>query len=95
MEEVLREVFKVVKSADMAVEINTSGLRKPVKEVYPNEQILKILHEYRIPLALGSDAHSPKDVGKDFDIAKQLIHKYGNGRISIFTRRQRSEAAVS
>lgn len=95
MEEVLREVFKVVKSADMAVEINTSGLRKPVKEVYPNEQILKIVHEYRIPLALGSDAHSPNDVGKDFDIAKELIHKYGSGRISIFTQRQRSEVAVS
>ncbi len=95
MEEILREVFKVVKSVDIAVEINTSGLRKPVKEVYPSEQILKILHEYRIPLALGSDAHSPNDVGKDFDIAKELIHKYGNGRISIFTQRQRSEAAVS
>jgi histidinol-phosphatase (PHP family) len=94
MEEVLREVFKVVKSADMAVEINTSGLRKPVKEAYPSEQILKILHEYNIPLALGSDAHVPGDVGKDFGIARQLIEKYGNGRISLFTKRQRSEAHI-
>ena len=95
MEEVLRESFKVVKSSDIAVEINTSGLRKPVKEIYPSEQILKILHEYRIPLALGSDAHAPGDVGKDFTIAKQLIEKYGNGRISQFTGRQRSEIIVS
>lgn len=95
MEEILREVFKVVKAADMAVEINTSGLRKPVKEVYPSEQILKMLHEYKIPLALGSDAHAPTDVGKDFDIAKQLITTYGNGKISLFSNRQRSEARVS
>ncbi len=95
MEEVLREVFKVVKGADMAVEINTSGLRKPVKEVYPSEQILRILREYHIPLALGSDAHLPGDVGSDFDIAKQLIEKYGSGRISVFTKRQRSELRVS
>jgi histidinol-phosphatase (PHP family) len=94
IEEVLREAFKVVKAADMAVEINTSGLRKPVKEVYPSEQILKILREYQIPLALGSDAHAPTDVGKDFDVARQLIHTYGNGRISIFTNRQRSELSV-
>ncbi|MGA7160401.1 MAG: histidinol-phosphatase HisJ [Bacteroidota bacterium] len=95
MEEVLREVFKAVKSADMAVEINTSGLRKPVKEVYPSEQILRIIREYNIPLTLGSDAHSPADVGKSFDVAKQLIEKYGGGRISVFTRRERSELRIS
>ena len=95
MEDVLREVFKVVKAADIAVEINTAGLRKPVKEVYPSEQILKILREYQIPLALGSDAHTPSDVGKDFDLAKQLIKKYGNGKVSVFTKRQRSELRLT
>jgi histidinol-phosphatase (PHP family) len=95
MEEVLRETFKVVKQANMAVEINTSGLRKPIKEIYPSEQILEILHEYRIPLTLGSDAHSPSDVAKDFDIARQLVEKYGEGKISIFTRRQRGELKIS
>ncbi len=95
MEEVLREVFKVVKAADMAVEINTSGLRKPVKEIYPSEQILQIIHDYNIPLALGSDAHSPGDVGRDFNIARQLIEKYGGGKISVFTNRQRSEVRIT
>ena len=95
MEDVLREVFKVVKGADIAVEINTSGLRKPVKEVYPSEQILRILSEYRVPLTLGSDAHTPSDVGKDFEVAKELVEKYGGGRISLFTQRQRSEAKIS
>lgn len=95
LEELLREVFKVVKAADMAVEINTAGLRKPVKEVYPSEQILKILREYRIPLALGSDAHVPSDVGRDFELARQLVQKYGNGKVSIFTNRQRTEVSLA
>ena len=94
MEEVLREVVKVVKSADIAVEINTSGLRKPVKEVYPSEQILRILAEYGIPLTLGSDAHTPADVGRDFDAARALVEKYGRGKISVFTKRQRSEMSI-
>jgi len=94
MEEVLRETFKVVKEANMAVEINTSGLRKPVKEIYPSEQILKILQEYRIPLTLGSDAHAPGEVGKDFSLARQLIEKYGRGKLSLFTQRQRSEIQI-
>lgn len=94
IEEVLRETFKVVKESGMAVEINTSGLRKPVKEVYPSEQILKIVSEFGIPLTLGSDAHTPTDVGRDFDLAKQLVEKYGKGKISLFSKRVRSEVKI-
>ena len=94
MEEVLREVFKVVKQADMAVEINTSGLRKPVKEVYPSVQILAILKELRIPLSVGSDAHTPTDVGKNLDVARELVERFGGGKISVFTRRQRNEVQI-
>lgn len=94
MEDVLRETFKVVKQSGMAVEINTSGLRKPVKEMYPSETVLSILSEYGIPLTLGSDAHTPTDVGRDFDKAKLLIERYGGGKISVFNKRQRSEVRV-
>lgn len=94
MEEILRETFKVVKQAGMAVEINTSGLRKPVREVYPSEQILSILSELKIPLTLGSDAHTPTDVGRDFDCARQLVQKYGGGKISLYTQRERSEVFI-
>lgn len=94
MEEVLHETFKIVKESGMSVEINTSGLRKPVKEMYPSESVLKIISEYGIPLTLGSDAHAPTDVGRDFDLAKKLIHRYGNGKISVFNKRQRSELLI-
>jgi histidinol-phosphatase (PHP family) len=94
MEEILRETFAVVKQSGMAVEINTSGLRKPVKEMYPSESVLSILAEYGIPLTLGSDAHTPGDVGRDFDLAKQLIERYGRGTISVFSKRQRSEVKI-
>lgn len=94
MEEILRETFKVVKTSGMSVEINTSGLRKPVKEMYTSEKILKIISEYEIPLTIGSDAHTPTDVGRDFDLAKQMVEKYGKGKISIYTKRQRSEVTI-
>jgi histidinol-phosphatase (PHP family) len=91
MEDVLREVFRVVKQSDMAVEINTSGLRKPVHEVYPGDAILSLIREYSIPIAVGSDAHAPEDVARDFDIARALVERYGNGRYSVYSRRERSE----
>lgn len=94
IEEILRETFTVIRQSGMAVEINTSGLRKPVKEVYPSEQILAIVSELGIPLTLGSDAHTPADVGRDFDIARALVEKYGNGKISLYTNRQRTEVRI-
>jgi histidinol phosphatase-like PHP family hydrolase len=46
-------------------------------------------------MTLGSDAHAPADVGRDFDVAVALLERYAEGRLSVFTRRQRSEVKVS
>jgi len=94
MDEIVRETMKAVKASGIVVEINTSGLRKPVAEMYPSENILKIAGELGIPLTLGSDAHTPGDVGRDFDKARALIERYGRGMVSVFTRRQRSEVRI-
>ncbi|MEX1139267.1 MAG: histidinol-phosphatase HisJ [Bacteroidota bacterium] len=93
--ELIRETMKEIRRNNLCIEINTSGLRKPVKEMYPSESILKIAHEIGVPLTLGSDAHDPADVGADFTRAIALVEQYGNGRISVFERRERSEVAVS
>lgn len=69
LEDTIRETMKAIRSNDLCVEINTSGLRKPVKEMYPSEAILDIVHELGIPITLGSDAHAPEEVGRDFDKA--------------------------
>jgi len=94
MDEIVYETMKIVKACDIVVEINTSGLRKPAQEMYPSENILKILGELKIPLTLGSDAHVPEDVSRDFDRAKPLIERYGRGMVSVFSKRQRSEVRV-
>lgn len=95
MTEPIRETMRTIKEHGLCIEINTSGLRKPVNEVYPSQAILAIANEFNIPLTLGSDAHHPSDVGRDFDLAVELIERYGRGRVAIFEKRQRSEVPVS
>ncbi len=58
-----------LKRAGVAVELNTAGLRKPVGELYPAPEVLKILGRFSVPLTFGSDAHCPDAVGRDFDQA--------------------------
>ena len=59
--------IEAVKKSNMAIEINTSGLRKKVKNTLPSPRIIKKIIEEDIPITLGSDAHDPKDVAFEFD----------------------------
>ncbi len=54
------------------MEVNSSGLRKPAKEIYPALHDLKIYCAKGVPITFGSDAHDPHDVGRDFDKARDL-----------------------
>ena len=81
-------LMKCLKENGLATEINTRGLRKPVGEIYPAEEILALIKKYEIPLVFGSDSHSPDEVGRDFDQARELALKYGINRVAQFEKRQ-------
>lgn len=95
IEEACWEALKAIQAEDIAIEINTSGLRKPEHDTYPGVKILERAMELNIPLTLGSDAHKPEQVGLFFDKAVALVEKFGGGRISLFEGRQRREVRVS
>lgn len=94
MREPIRAMMEAIKKENLAIEINTSGLRKPVREPYPGPEILAVARELQIPITLGSDAHTPNEVGADFDVAAALIEQYAGGRISVFEKRQRKEVPL-
>ncbi|MCF8128234.1 MAG: histidinol-phosphatase HisJ family protein [Deltaproteobacteria bacterium] len=77
LKEMVQPVLDKVAAAGMGMELNTSGLRKPVGEIYPSALIVSLARERGIPICFGSDAHSPKEVGKDFSIALQMALNAG------------------
>jgi histidinol-phosphatase (PHP family) len=95
VDQLIVEAMTQIKNAGICIEINTSGLRKPEKEMYPSERILAIARELQIPLTIGSDAHTPEDVGRDFDTIVDLVEAYGRGKISLFDKRERTEVKIS
>jgi len=80
---------KVFKKNDVCVEVNTSGLRHPCKEIYPAKQFLRICYDEGVPITFGSDAHMPEDIGRDFDKAISLVKEVGYEHIIIFTGRMK------
>ena len=86
-EEVLKTA-KVFKECGVVIEINTSGVRKPVKEMYPSLWNLEIYAMLGVALTFGSDAHKPEDVGGDFDKAAALAREAGYKEYVLFKQRK-------
>lgn len=77
------------KKADVAVELNTAGLRKECREIYPSPSILRLAHEHGVPITFGSDAHAPQEVGMDFPQAIELARSTGYRQRCQFIQRKR------
>lgn len=91
----VRETLEVIAEADVAIELNTSGWRKPVNDCYPSREMLVYAAQLGIPVTLGSDAHSPELVGADFDRALTLLYECGFRHIATFESRKRSLVPIA
>jgi histidinol-phosphatase (PHP family) len=78
-----------IEQADVAIEVSTAGLRKPVGELYPDAEFLRMCLELDKPVALSSDAHVPEDLGHGYDRAVELLRGLGVDEIAVFANRER------
>jgi len=83
----LRETVETISKNNMCIEVSTGGLRKPCHQIYPSQDLLKMCFDHALPITLGSDAHSPIDIGADFDKAISLLRKVGYTEIVRFNKR--------
>lgn len=84
-----RRLLEAARSTDTAIELNTAGLRKDCREIYPARPILALASELGVGITFGSDAHAPAELGADFSSALALARSVGYGHHVRFTRRQR------
>ncbi|CAA9519832.1 MAG: Histidinol-phosphatase [uncultured Solirubrobacteraceae bacterium] len=78
-----------IAESQIAVEVSTAGLRKPVGELYPARAFLEMCIDAGCPVALSSDAHVPGDVARDYERALELLDAVGVRELAVFERRER------
>lgn len=83
----VRRALIAIRDAGMCFEVNTSGLRKPVREIYPSADIVRLAAKLGVPVTLGSDAHEARHVGEDFDRALTLLREAGYREVMRFEER--------
>lgn len=88
------DFLQAAQKTGTAIELNTAGLRKECKEIYPSRRILELARETGVAITFGSDAHAPEEVGMNFSDAVQLARNVGYTHCRAFTQRQAIEVKL-
>ncbi|MEJ7652186.1 MAG: histidinol-phosphatase HisJ family protein [Chloroflexia bacterium] len=80
---------------DVVVEANTAGYSKPVNELYPSGELLSALVRQGVRFTLGSDAHAPGEVGRDFEAALAELTTLGVTELVRFEGRRTTEYSIA
>ncbi|MDR0500007.1 MAG: histidinol-phosphatase HisJ family protein [Coriobacteriales bacterium] len=85
-----RELYQAMATeaakAGVMVEVNTSGLHKPVRELYPTQALLEAFCAAKVDCTVSSDAHCPADVGRDLDKGYHAMMLAGYTHVTVPTR---------
>ncbi|MBD3345739.1 MAG: histidinol-phosphatase HisJ family protein [Chitinivibrionales bacterium] len=96
------DVFKLINEtvacaaqSNSCIEINANGyLWSQLYQVRggdPFEHMVKAIKEYKVPITIGSDAHSPAHVAKIFPQLIEYLRHWGIKNVSVFTRKKRGK----
>ncbi|MEA3227869.1 MAG: histidinol-phosphatase [Campylobacterota bacterium] len=89
IDEIAKDALLAIKKADMTIELNVAGYRKPIAEAYPSPSLLKLAYELEIPITFGSDAHTPHQVSMFNDEIVTLAKSIGYKECAFFRKRKR------
>lgn len=84
-----KNALNAIKKANLVVEINSAGFRKPVGEQYPSVNLLEMIAERDISITFGSDAHAKDQVNKNGEICEQIARNLGYNKCVAFKNRDR------
>lgn len=90
IKEIAHKALLAIKDADMVLEINAAGYRKPVGEAYPSKELLQEAYKLDIPITFSSDAHKPEQVGIFDKEVTSLAKEVGYTKCAYFINRKRA-----
>jgi len=86
--EIIKKIFKLMSEYDIALEINTAGLRH-VGEFYPSPTMMRCAQEQGLKfITIGSDSHKIADLGKGIKEAIEYVKSFGFEAVYGFDKRK-------
>jgi len=88
IKDIAKNALKAIKEADMVLELNVAGYRKPIAEAYPSKELLEEAFKLGIAITFSSDAHKPEQVGLYNQEIIQLAKEVGYKECAYFQNRK-------
>ncbi|WZL71614.1 histidinol-phosphatase HisJ family protein [Clostridiaceae bacterium 35-E11] len=83
--DIIEEAFKLLIYRGQGIEVNTSGFRYGLEETVPSKEILLFYKSLGGEIiTIGSDAHKPQDLARQFDYVYHLLSEVGFKYICTF-----------
>jgi len=86
---IIDETVEFIRSRDLAIELSTAGWRKPVNELYPSEEIIRLAIQKGIAFTTASDAHSHVQLGESFERLAEKMSSFGIREVCVYERHKR------
>ena len=86
MDDIQRALDRIA-ATGVAMELNTSGVKKRIPEMNPFPDMLVEMARREIPVVIGADAHNPERVGDGYERALDLLAESGFSHTSHFLNR--------
>lgn len=85
---VIDKILDVIIKSDIAMEVNSSGIRKGLHVPMPDAELIQRYRDKGGKLiTVGSDAHRVEDVGADIPQCLEMLKRIGFGEICVFSRK--------
>src|SRR5205814_7571218 len=88
-QDLVEETLEFIRSRNLAIELSTAGWRKPVNELYPSDEIIRLAAKKGIPFTTASDAHSPVQLGENYDRLTDKMSILGVREVCIYEKHKR------
>lgn len=86
---IAKNALRAIKEADMSIELNVAGYRKPIGEPYPSKELLQEAFKLNIPITFSSDAHSPAQVNLYNEQITKLAREIGYTECAYYENKER------
>ena len=86
IEDLVGETLDVIATRGLAIELSTAGWRKPVNELYPSDEIIRLAMKRGINFTTASDAHSHAQLGENYARLASKMIELGIENVCVFEK---------
>jgi histidinol-phosphatase (PHP family) len=91
---IVNETLDFIRSRDLAIELSTAGWRKPVDELYPSDEIIRLAVKKGIPFTTASDAHSHAQLAENYDRLTEKMSTFEIREVCVYENHKRQTRAL-